>query len=88
MFKKGVYNLTKDDKVHINIDKAVNAGKDMLTEIIRVQIDDDFNKGEKYVLDNFVWTNEMEIIGQKLQKLNTQLNGRLECTLADKLLKE
>ena len=88
MFKKGVYNLTKDGKVHVNIDKAVSAGKDMLTEIIRVQIEDDFAKGEKYVLDNFVWTDEMETIGQKLQKLNTQLNGRLECTLADKLLKE
>ena len=88
MFKKGVYELTKDQKVHVNIDKAVNAGKEMLAEIVRVQIDDDFAKGEKYVLDNFVWTEEMEIIGQKLQKLNTQLNGRLETTLADKLLKE
>ena len=58
----------------------------MLAEIIRVQIDDDYAKGEKYVLDNFVWTDEMQIIGEKLQKVNKELNGRLENELADKLL--
>ena len=88
MFKKGVYELTNDDKVHINIEKVVPAAKDMLAEIVRVQIEDDYNKGEKYVLNNFVWTEQMEIIGKKIQKLNTQLNGRLESTLADMLLKE
>ena len=60
----------------------------MLSEIIRIQIDDNFEKAEKYVLDNFVWTDEMQIIGEKLQKVDKELNGKLENELADQLLKE
>ena len=76
LYKRGAYEI-KDGKIHVNIDKVVPASNEMLAEIIRVQIDDDYAKGEKYVLDNFVWTDEMQIIGEKLQKVNKELNGRL-----------
>jgi len=84
---RGAYNLI-DGKIHVNIDKVVPAAKEMLSEIVRIQIDGDFNKAEKYVLDNFVWTENMELIAQKLQKVSKALNGTLETELADKLLKE
>ena len=41
---------------------------------------------EKYVQDNFVWTDNMEIIAKKLQKVSKVLNGTLETELADKIL--
>ena len=44
----------------------------LTTEIIKVQIDDDINEAEKYVNDNFVWTEEMQLIGDKLQKEITE----------------
>ena len=87
LFKRGAYEI-KDGKIHVNIDKVVPAAYEMLSEIVRVQLDDDFAKGEKYVLDNFVWTDEMQLIGDKLQKVNKELNGQLETELADKLLAE
>ena len=87
LFKRGAYEI-KDGKIHVNIDKVVPAANEMLAEIVRVQIDDDFAKGEKYVMDNFVWTDEMQLIGEKLQKISKELNGRLETELADKLLAE
>ena len=87
MFKRGAYEI-KDGKVHVNIDKVVPAANEMLKEIIRVQIDDDITKAEKYVNDNFVWTDEMQLIGDKLQKVNKELNGKLEHQLQDKLLAE
>jgi hypothetical protein len=87
LFKRGAYEI-KDGKIHVNIDKVVPAAYEMLSEIVRVQIDDDFAKGEKYVLDNFVWTDEMQLIGEKLQKVSKELNGKLENELADKLLAE
>ena len=87
LFKRGAYDI-KDGKIHVNIDKVVPAANEMLAEIVRVQIDDDFAKGEKYVMDNFVWTDEMQLIGEKLQKISKELNGRLETELADKLLAE
>ena len=84
--ERGGYEITKDGKIKVNIDKVVPIAKEMLSEIVRIQIDGDFNKAEKYVLDNFVWTDNMELIAQKLQKVSKALNGTLETELADKLL--
>ncbi len=82
--ERGAYDII-DGKIHVNIDKVVPIAKEMLSEIVRIQIDGDFDKAEKYINDNFVWTDNMELIGQKLQKINKTLNGRLETELADKL---
>ena len=87
MFDNGAYSITKDGKIHVNIDKVVPIAYKMLEQIIRIQIEGDFNKAEKYVNDLFVWTEEMDLIAQKLQKVSKVLNGRLETKLADKLIK-
>ena len=87
LFKRGAYEI-KDGRIYVNLDKVVPAAKEMLSEIIRVQIDDDFAKAEKYVLDNFIWTDEMQLIGEKFQKVSKELNGKVESELADKLLAE
>lgn len=86
--ERGGYTITRDGKIHVNIDKVVPIAKEMLAEIVRIQIDGDFNKAEKYVNDNFIWTDNMELIAQKLQKVSKSLNGTLETELADKLLGE
>lgn len=86
--ERGAYDLTADGKIHVNIDKVVPIAKEMLAEIVRIQIDGDFAKAEKYVMDNFVWTENMEVIAQKLQKINKTLNGQVESKLAEKLLNE
>lgn len=82
--KRGAYDII-DGKIHVNIDKVVPIAKEMLAEIIRLQIEENFDKAEQYVNSNFVWTDNMELIGQKLQKVNKSLNGRLETELADML---
>ena len=86
--ERGGYTITPEGKIHVNIDKVVPIAKEMLAEIIRIQIDGDFNKAEKYVNDNFVWSDNMELIAQKLQKVSKALNGTLETELADKLLSD
>ena len=85
--ERGAYDII-DGKIHVNIDKVVPIAKEMLSEIIRIQIEGDFDKAEKYVLDNFVWTENLELISQKLQKINKTLNGRTESELAENLLNE
>lgn len=85
--ERGAYDII-DGKIHVNIDKVVPIAKEMLAEIVRIQIEGNFEKAEKYVLDNFIWTDNMELIAQKLQKINKTLNGRTESELAEKLLKE
>lgn len=85
--ERGAYDII-DGKIHVNIDKVVPIAKEMLSEIVRIQIEGDFDKAEKYVLDNFIWTDNLELIAQKLQKINKTLNGRTESELAKKLLNE
>ncbi len=85
--ERGAYDII-DGKIHVNIDKVVPIAKEMLSEIIRIQIEGDFDKAEKYVLDNFVWTENLKLISQKLQKINKTLNGRTESELAENLLNE
>ena len=87
-FDRGVYEITPEGKIHVDIDKVVPTAKEMLAEIIRIQIDGDFDKAEKYVQDNFFWSPEMELIAEKLREVNKTLNGTLETELADKLLSE
>ena len=87
MAERGAYELV-DGKIHVNIDKVVPAAQEMLKEIIRLQIDEDFERADKYVKKNFVWTDNMEIISKALQKVSKTLNGKLETKLADKLAKE
>ena len=50
--ENGAIEFTEDGKIHVNIDKMIPTAKKMLSEIVRIQIDGDFAKGEKYVLDN------------------------------------
>ncbi len=80
--------LNDEGLIELDIDKMVPTAQKMLSEIIRVQLSKDFATGEKYVLDNFVWTDEMETISKKLKEIDKSLNGILKTPLADKLAAE
>jgi len=86
--KHKAIKISKDGILTVNIDKMVETAQKMLSKIIRVQMSGDFSKGEKYVLDNFIWTDEMETISKKLKKISKRLNGTVEHKLADKLFLE
>lgn len=84
--KEGAMEISPEGILNVDIEKMVPTARKMLEEIIQVQMKGDFSKGEKYVLDNFVWTPEMETIAQNIKKVSKTLNGKVESPLADKLL--
>lgn len=86
--KHGAIEISVDGVLFINIDKMIPTAKKMLTEIVNVQLSGDFKKGEKYVLDNFIWTSEMEVMSEKLKKISKRLNGKTEQKLADMLFNQ
>lgn len=88
LIKNGAVNIDDKGIVHVERDKVIPVARKMLEEIIQVQLSGDFATGEKFVLDNFVWTEGMEKIAEKLKKINKTLNGRVESKLADKLVKQ
>ena len=86
--KEGAITISKEGVLDINIEKMVSTARKMLEKIIEVQLSGDFAEGEKYVTENFVWTDEMETLAQNIKKVSKTLNGRVESSLADRLLEE
>ena len=87
-FQKKAYKITENGKIYVDIDKVVPAAYEMLEEIIKVQLNNTLKEGERYVNKYFHWTKEMELIANKLNKLDSMLNCKFENKLADKLLSE
>lgn len=85
--ENGAVSVDENGLVHVDIDMVVPTAMKMLEEIVRIQIDKDFLKAESYINRNFVWTDDMERVAQKLRITDLELNGRVECPLADELLK-
>ncbi|MBR2430064.1 hypothetical protein IKB17_01200 [bacterium] len=85
--KEGAIKISPEGILDIDIEKMVPTAKKMLEEIIQVQLSGDFTTGEKYVLDNFVWTPEMDKMAENIKSVSKTLNGRVESPLADELLK-
>lgn len=86
--KEGAMEISEDGVLTVHIDKMIPTAQKMLKEIIRIQIDGNFENGERYVLDNFQWTKEMEVMAEKIKKVSKSLNGKVEEPLAKKLLEE
>ncbi len=86
--KEGAISIDMNGVLTVNIEKMIPTARKMLEEIIRIQIDGDFSKGEKYVLDNFIWTNQMDVMAENIKRVSKTLNGKVESPLADKLLSE
>ena len=86
--KEGAMKISEDGILDIDIEKMVPTARKMLEEIIQVQIKGDFTKGERYVLDNFVWTDEMQKMADNIKTVSKTLNGKVESPLADELLKD
>lgn len=84
--KEGAMEISPEGILNVDIKKMVPTARKMLEEIIQVQMKGDFSKGEKYVLDNFIWTPEMETMAQNIKKVSKTLNGKVESPLANKLL--
>ena len=84
--KEGAMTISPDGVLDVDMEKMVPTAKKMLEEIIRVQLSGDFATGEKYVLDNFVWTPEMDKMAENIKSVSKTLNGKVESPLADALL--
>ena len=87
LLENNAISISEEGIIDINYENVIPTARKMLEEIIDVQLSKDFSKGEKFVLDNFIWTDKMEVIAQKIKEISKTLNGRVEAELADKLAK-
>ncbi len=85
--KEGALSVNNEGIININIEKMIPTARKMLTEIIEVQLSQDFNRGERFINDYFHWTKDIENVSKKLKEIDKSLNGRIITPLADKLQK-
>ena len=83
-----VYSLTSEGKLKVDIDKVVPTAQKMLNEVIRIQIDDNYEAAEAFVEKYFVWTPTMQKLSEKLRHSSDSLNSYVSTPLADKLAKQ
>ena len=86
--KEGAISINKDGIINIDIEKMIPTANKMLTEIIEVQLSQNFTTGENFIKKYFQWTNEIDAVSKKLKEIDKSLNGKLETPLADFLCKE
>ncbi len=84
---EGAISISEDGIIDIDIDKMIPTANKMLTEIIDVQLSQDFNKGENFINKYFNWTEEIDKISKKLKSIDNSLNGVVVTPLADLLCK-
>jgi len=85
--KEGAITISPEGMLWVDMGKMVPTARKMLEKIIEVQLSGDFETGEKYVNEYFVWTPEMETMAQNIKKVSKTLNGKVEAPLAEELLK-
>jgi len=80
--------IVNNGVINLDTEKMVKAARKTLTEIIEVQLSQSFERGEKYVNDYFVWSDDFKVMSEKLKEIDKSLNGMITTPLADKLLSE
>ena len=83
--KEGALSVNDNGIIDVNIEKMVSTARKMLTEIIEVQLSQDFSRGEKYIKDYFQWTEDINRVSEKLKEIDKSLNGMIVTPLADYL---
>ena len=84
--KENAIEITKDGIINVNIEKIIPTANKMLTEIIEVQLSQDFSRGEKFINDYFHWTEDIDKISKKLKEIDKALNGIIITPLADYII--
>ncbi|MCD7780664.1 MAG: hypothetical protein LUH05_08345 [Candidatus Gastranaerophilales bacterium] len=84
--REGAISVNHDGVIDIDINKMIPAARKMLTEIIEVQLSQNFNRGEKFINDYFIWNKDIDAVSQKLKEIDKSLNGMIVTPLADYLI--
>lgn len=86
MLSAGAITLDENGKLVFDYDLVKKTSKQMMSEVVRLQIDKDVSKAKDYVEKWFVWTDEINQVAELIKKFSKKLNGYLETPLADMML--
>ena len=76
----------EDGKINLDFEKVISTSKEMMKEVIRLQIDKDVAGAEAYVNRYFNWTPELQAVAKIQLENDKRLNGTLVEPLAKMML--
>ena len=79
--------LKEDNKLYFDFEKIKAVTKNMMKEVVHIQIDDDYEKAKEYVEMWFVWTDDIEKVANIIKTYSKTLNGFIEAPLAEEFLR-
>lgn len=80
--------LNNENKLYFDFEKIKAITKQMMSEVIKIQIDNNFKKAKEYVDRWFVWTDEIEKVAEIIKKNSKMLNGFIDAPLAEEIFNE
>ena len=86
MLTEKAIEIISGTKLKFNFDKIQKVTKQMMAEVVRLQIDGNIKKAEEYINKWFVWTDEINAVAEKIKEHSKTLNGYLITPLADKFM--
>lgn len=78
--------VIKDGKLWFDFEKVIDTAKEMMKDVIRLQIDGDVKKAKEYVEKWFDWDDTISEIAETIKKFSKKLNGYIIQPLADEML--
>ena len=88
MLAENAIEITEDVRLKFNFDKVKFAAKNMMAEVIRLQLEGNINNASEYVTEWSKWTDNIDKVANKIKKFSKSLNGYLIQPLADSMLRE
>ena len=86
MIKTKSITFDEQGKLIFDFEKIKQTTKQMMKEVIRLQIDGDVLMAKDYVEKWFAWTEEIDNVSKIIQNYSKKLNGYLTMSLYDKIL--
>ncbi len=75
-----------DGKLRFDFEKIVEVANKMMSEVVRLQLDQNVKNAKDYIGKWFVWSNEIDEVAGIIKKHSKMLNGYLITPLADEFL--
>ncbi|MBI1216726.1 MAG: hypothetical protein GC185_13030 [Alphaproteobacteria bacterium] len=86
--EKGAIEFEKGGKLKIIPEKMAETAKQMLTEVVQLQLDGDANKAEAFVKKYAQWNDALQYAAEEKMKLKPKLYRFVQQPVRDKLLKQ
>lgn len=80
--------LNSENKLYFDFEKIKAITKQMMAEVVKIQIENNFSSAKEYVDKWFVWSDEIEKIAEIIKQHSKMLNGYIDAPLAEEFINQ